>query len=109
MMLLRRRGVGNRGLALEHRSLMVLAKRATNCLLAPTALLVRRRGVANRDVKLENLLVDSSMARPLLKICDLSYSKARARHDATAQLPCMQMRLQPCLQAMRGTAICAGS
>ncbi|PRW20807.1 sulfur stress regulator [Chlorella sorokiniana] len=40
---------------------------------------MHRRGVANRDVKLENLLVDSKTAqRPLLKVCDLSYSK----HDA---------------------------
>ncbi|KAI7835471.1 hypothetical protein COHA_010628 [Chlorella ohadii] len=40
---------------------------------------MHRRGVANRDVKLENLLIDTTTAqRPLLKICDLSYSK----HDA---------------------------
>lgn len=32
--------------------------------------------MANRDVKLENLLVDTHTAqRPLLKVCDLSYSK----------------------------------
>jgi serine/threonine protein kinase len=36
--------------------------------------------VANRDLKLENLLLDrdgSDGTRPLLKICDFGYSKAR--------------------------------
>lgn len=42
--------------------------------------------MANRDVKLENLLVDTaSAARPLLKICDFSYSK----HDADSSAKTM--------------------
>jgi len=36
----------------------------------------RLQGVANRDIKLENTLLDDS-ERPLLKICDFGYSKAR--------------------------------
>lgn len=37
---------------------------------------LRSRGVANRDVKMENCLLDPVTAsRPLLKICDFSYSK----------------------------------
>jgi serine/threonine protein kinase len=40
-----------------------------------------RQGIANRDLKLENLLLDrdgSDGTRPLLKICDFGYSKARS-------------------------------
>ncbi len=39
------------------------------------------QGVASRDIKLENTLLDGS-PRPLLKICDFGYSKARLRRRA---------------------------
>ncbi len=47
----------------------------------------RLQGVANRDIKLENTLLDDS-ERPLLKICDFGYSKARPAqsHRATSQI-----------------------
>lgn len=34
-----------------------------------------RRGVANRDVKLENVLLQSGLRVPLVKLCDFGYSK----------------------------------
>ena len=36
------------------------------------------QGVANRDIKLENILLDDSEPRPLIKICDFGYSKVNA-------------------------------
>ena len=39
---------------------------------------VGSQGVANRDIKLENVLLDESEPRPLIKVCDFGYSKARA-------------------------------
>ena len=33
------------------------------------------QGVANRDIKLENILLDASEPRPLIKISDFGYSK----------------------------------
>ena len=33
------------------------------------------QGVANRDIKLENILLDGSEPRPLIKISDFGYSK----------------------------------
>jgi serine/threonine-protein kinase SRK2 len=34
-----------------------------------------KKGIANRDIKLENVLLDGTPERPLLKICDFGYSK----------------------------------
>ena len=35
------------------------------------------QGVANRDIKLENILLDESEPRPLIKISDFGFSKVR--------------------------------
>ena len=40
------------------------------------------QGVASRDIKLENTLKDGTRPRPLLKICDFGYSKARDTEGA---------------------------
>ncbi|MEW5313589.1 MAG: hypothetical protein WDW38_005145 [Sanguina aurantia] len=47
-----------------------------------------KMGVANRDIKLENLLLhnEEGLAHPLLKICDLGYSKADSRSLAKSQV-----------------------
>jgi len=39
------------------------------------------QGVANRDIKLENILLDESEPRPLIKICDFGYSKVGSGQD----------------------------
>ena len=44
------------------------------------------QGVASRDIKLENTLLDGS-PRPLLKICDFGYSKARSTGTAILTTP----------------------
>lgn len=38
---------------------------------------MRLQGVANRDIKLENILLDESQPRPLIKISDFGFSKVR--------------------------------
>lgn len=34
-----------------------------------------KKGIQNRDIKLENILLDGTKPRPLVKICDFGYSK----------------------------------
>ena len=57
------------------------------------------QGVANRDIKLENTLLDDS-ERPLLKICDFGYSKARATRF-TCGRPGVLAGLLPCTPGSR--------
>lgn len=44
------------------------------------------QGVANRDIKLENILLDESEPRPLIKISDFGFSKVR--HGMDRRRPC---------------------
>lgn len=66
---------------------------------SPEGLWLLVQGVASRDIKLENTLLDGS-PRPLLKICDFGYSKARSTRTA----------LKPTAEALYAVdALCCGA
>ena len=69
------------------------------------------QGVANRDIKLENILLDESEPRPLIKICDFGYSKVGSRqdtpwHGSALALYCVGTRLK---QAIAVLSLCVCS
>ena len=51
------------------------------------------QGVANRDIKLENILLDESEPRPLIKICDFGYSKVGSSQDQRLARLCISTML----------------